>query len=126
MSLSREVSVATGLATAVLVYAIYSNMTPTLADIRVSRSNDSELASAEKTGAWTAAATVAAISLITRDATVFVIGGATVLALSWTHKYANGHDPMSAASGVLPSSRQTLTEAMTGGSTDTTGYTPSA
>lgn len=92
--LSSDKSLIVGLATATIVYAIYSNGLPTVADIRVGEPGDTDIAAAEKSAAWTAAAVVSGISLLAADPTVFVIGGSSIIGLSWWHRHANEVNPM--------------------------------
>lgn len=88
-----EISLTVGLATAALVYGIYMNALPPIVDLKTTPANDPQVAGTEKAAAWTAAAAVAGISLISKDATVFIIGGSMVIALSWWNKHANMVDP---------------------------------
>lgn len=91
---SAEASLGIALATGVLVWSIYSHALPSLVDHRVADRDDDAAERAERTATWTAAGTVSMISLIARDPTVFVIGGAMVVALSFWHRHANLVDPM--------------------------------
>lgn len=84
-----EVSLGVGLATAALVWGVFNSALPSLAEARVTDQGDRDLESAERTAAWTATAIVAGISLISKDATVFVLGGAMIVGLSWLHRHAN-------------------------------------
>lgn len=84
-----EVSLGVGLATAALVWGVYNTSLPSLAEARVTEQNDRDLSAAERTASWTAAAIVAGVSLISHDATVFVLGGSMVIALAWMHRHAN-------------------------------------
>lgn len=93
MALKPEISLPVGLATAAVVYGIYMNALPPVVDLRATPANDSQVASTEKAAAWTAAAVVGGISLIAKDATVFIIGGSMIVALSWWNKHANMVDP---------------------------------
>jgi hypothetical protein len=102
MALKAEASIGTGLATGVIVWAIHQNATPTVAEMRLSPSHDEDLESARRMATWTAAAVVAGISLIARDATVFVIGGAMVVALDWWTRYANEVDPATGRASRFP------------------------
>lgn len=88
-----EVSIGVGLATAAVVYGVYNIAMPTVADVRNAAPNDKDIEAAEKTAAWTAAAVVAGISLIAKDATVFVIGGGMTVILSWWFKHGNQVNP---------------------------------
>lgn len=91
--LKPEVSLPVGLATAAVVYAIYSNATPTVADLREGPVGDQVADGSRKLAAWTAAGVVAGISLLAKDPTVFVIGGVMVVALDWWHRHAIEYDP---------------------------------
>jgi len=84
-----EVSLGMGLATAAIVWGVFNTSLPSIAEARVTTQNDSQLAAAEKTATWVSAAVVAGVSLISKDATVFVLGGATIVALAWMHRHAN-------------------------------------
>ncbi len=95
MALKAETSLTVGLATAAVVYSVYSNALPTVADIRVGEANDDHIARAEQLAAWTAAGVVAGVALIAKDPTVFVMGGTMVIALSWWHRHANAVNPLS-------------------------------
>lgn len=91
--LKPDVSLPVALATGALVYGIYLNALPPIVDLRTAAPNHPDVASAEKGAAWTAAAAVAAISLIAKDMTVFIVGGGMVIAMSWWHNHANMVDP---------------------------------
>jgi hypothetical protein len=91
--LKPEISVPTAAALGALVYGVYTQATPTIADMRVAKPNDTNIESARKGAAWTAAGIVAAISLITKDPTVFVVGGGMVIVMDWWTRHANAVDP---------------------------------
>jgi len=95
MALKPEVSIGVGLGTAALVYAIYTNATPNLADIRTAQPDDMDVEATRKVAAWSATAAVAAVSLIAKDPTVFILGGGMVVMLDWWHRHANAVDPES-------------------------------
>lgn len=92
--LKRETAVGVGLAVMGLTWAVYSQVTPRVADLRVSKPNEPNAAAAEKVARWTAGTMVVGVSLITQDATVFVMGALAVISLSWMHRQANGTNPM--------------------------------
>lgn len=94
MAFKPEVSLGVGLATVVMVYAIFSNATPTIADIRVAEPSDPDLDSAERLATVTAAGMVAGVSLLAKDPTVFILGGATVVIMAWWHRHANEVNPL--------------------------------
>ncbi len=101
MGLKPETSITTGLACAALVIAVYSKAVPSQADLRVGTRDDDDIDAARKAAAWTAAGVVAAVSLIAKDATVFIIGGGMVVAVDWWTRTANHNDPSLAS--FLPS-----------------------
>lgn len=92
--MKAEVSVLAGLATASIVYAVYSNMTPNIADIRVAKPNDPDVDATRKAAAWTSAAIVGGVSLIAKDATIFVMGGAMIIGMDWFHRHADQVTPI--------------------------------
>ncbi|HET7641157.1 MAG TPA: hypothetical protein VFK47_20780 [Ktedonobacteraceae bacterium] len=101
MALKPEVSLGMGAASAALVYAIYQNALPTMADIRTLPANNSDVNATEKHAFVTSLAIVSAISLIAKDATIFIIGGGAAVAMSWMHRHANAVHPMTGnVSGV--------------------------
>lgn len=91
--LKPEVSIGVGLATAAVVYGVYSTAMPTIADTRSLPPGTVDVEAAEKSAAWMSAAVVGAISLIAKDPTVFILGGSMVVALSWWYKHANSVNP---------------------------------
>lgn len=91
--LKPEVSLGVGLATAALVYATYNGALPSVADVRVAKPNNPDVNAARRLAAWTSAGVVGAVSLMAKDPTVFVIGGAMVIALDWWHRYADQVNP---------------------------------
>lgn len=91
--LKPEVSIGVGLATAAVVYGVYTTAVPTIADVRSLPPQTGDIVSAERSAAWMSAAVVGAISLIAKDPTVFILGGSMVVALSWWYKHADTVNP---------------------------------
>jgi hypothetical protein len=102
-----------------LVWGTYDQVCPKVVDLRVGRPGDHDAASAEKTARWTSGALVVVISLIAKDATVFIMGGTAVIAFSWMHRHANLVSNETGRASV-PSSR----ELMHAGVPDPSGYGP--
>ncbi|MER6059474.1 hypothetical protein [Streptomyces albidoflavus] len=94
MALKPEVSLTVALATGTLVYAIYQNATPTLADVRSVDQFNTDIESAERQASWTAAAAVAGISLLSRDPGPFILGGGMIIVMAWAHRHANMVNPL--------------------------------
>lgn len=105
--LDPKTSIAVGLGLMGLVAYTYDQVLPEVADIRVANPGDSHIAAAEKTARWTAAGLVVLVSVIAADATVFIMGGTAVIALSWMHRHANFVHPTQGTVS-LPSSRNTV------------------
>lgn len=97
-----EISLGLGLATATLAYAIYSRGLPNSADIRVSKPGDEHLDSVRSQNTWLAAGTVAAVSLLAKDPTIFILGGGTVVALDWITRVNNWTNPLSGRVDLNP------------------------
>lgn len=91
--LKPEVSLGVGLATAAVVYGVYSTAMPTISDLRTTGENNPDAAAAEKSAGWLSAAVVGGISLIAKDPTVFILGGSMIVALSWWYRHANAVNP---------------------------------
>jgi hypothetical protein len=123
MALKREVSLGVGLATAALVWGIYNSALPSVAEARVSSPHDSDLSGTERAAAWTAAAAVAGVSLLSRDPTVFVLGGGMIVVLSWWHRHANHFD---AQIGMIGQSGMASGKTGSNGMVDAGGYLPQA
>ena len=100
MALKAEASLTVALATGTLVYAIFQNATPTIADQRSVDQFNADLESAERQASWTAAAAVAGISLISRDPNPFIFGGAMVIVLAWAHRHADMVNPLTGKASV--------------------------
>lgn len=102
MALKPEVSIGTGLGVAGIVFAIYANATPHIADIRAAEPGNQDIDASRKMAAWTSVGVVSAISLIAKDPTVFVVGGGMVVAMDWWHRHANLVNPETGKAATLP------------------------
>jgi hypothetical protein len=89
-----EASLGTALGVAALSYGVFQHNLPPMADIRTCESNNRDVHATAKSAAWVSAAAVAGVSLITKDATIFTLGGAFVLVLYWTAQHANHVSPL--------------------------------
>ena len=91
--LTPEKSIGFGLACVTITYAAYSHMLPNHADMRAAPAYDDNIDSARKKALWFAAGSTAALSLLTKDPMVFIIGGASVVAIDWFTRHSNATDP---------------------------------
>lgn len=91
--LKPEGSVTLGASVAALVYGVYTFSTPPTAVVHATKAHDDNVDRGRKKAAWTTAAIVAGVSLMTRDKTVFVMGGIMVILLDWHTRHANAVSP---------------------------------
>ena len=74
---------------ATIVYAIFANNVPNLADVRHDQPGNTNTYKAVNTATWTSVAVVASIALLSKSPTVFIVGGAMTLLETWKHHFAN-------------------------------------
>lgn len=98
--LKPEVSLPVALAVGTMVYAVHSNATPTMADIRSAPANDQTIDASRKAATWTSAAIVSFVSLVSRDVNIFIVGGAMVVAMDFWSRHANAVNPDTGAATV--------------------------
>jgi hypothetical protein len=110
-----EVSIGVGLATATVVYGIYQGALPNVADVRSLDAHNTDIEASERLAGWTAAAVVAGISLLSKDGTVFIIGGTMVVVMSWWHRHADAVNPADGRAGTqgrgMPDATPRVTQA---------------
>jgi len=91
--LKPEGSLVASLATMTAVYAIYQYGVPSVADVRTAEPGNKDIDGSERAASWMAAGVVAGVSLIAKDPTIFILGGATIIGLSWWTRHANMVNP---------------------------------
>ena len=89
MALSKEYSLMGALAVAAVVIAVHATFTPTTADIQGMPAGTPDIDSAERKATLLSAGTVAGISLLAKDPTIFVVGSAVTVAMALTTRKAN-------------------------------------
>lgn len=110
---SPEASIGTGLAVGVVAYGVFQAHMPAVCDVRTVDPGNRDVHAAMKSAGWQAAAATAAISLIARDATVFILGGAVTVALMWSYTHANTVNPSTGkATGGATVENMAQTQAM--------------
>ena len=90
------------------VYATYQMALPPIVDERAAPVGDADLAAAEKVATWTAAGLVSVVSLLAKDPTIFVLGGLSVVVLSWTHRHANEVNPLTGRASTVEPRRRSV------------------
>jgi hypothetical protein len=100
MSLKPEVSLTVAAATGALVYGIFQAELPSKADVHAADAHNQYISRSVSVAGWTSAAAVAGISLLAKDPTVFVVGGAFAAFLTWRAKHASYTNP--ATNQIVP------------------------
>lgn len=124
MALRPEISVGASLATAALVYGIFTNATPPITDIRAAQAGNDDVDRSERQASWLAAGTVGAVSLVAKDPNIFIVGGLMVIGMAWWTRHANHTDPATGrlALGLNATSAAQMADA--GNSNAPTNYNP--
>lgn len=113
--LKPEVSLPVGLGVATVVYAIFNNATPPVADTRSLPANNGDIDSSNDQAAWISAGIVSGISLIAKDPVIFWIGSVAVVTMTWWTRHANAVVP--AAQAALTPTEKAVSASVTTGAT---------
>jgi hypothetical protein len=92
--LKPDGSVALGIATMVLTAFIYDRELPDMATIHATNPGDINVEAGRKKAAWTSAAAISAITLLTKDTNILILGGVTLFALDMHTRHANASNPV--------------------------------
>lgn len=123
MALAPNISVPAALALGVAVYGIFQVNLPSITEVRAADMGNSHVESSERAATWESAGLVATISLIAKDPTIFLVGGAFTIALAWKYRHANMvHPGTGKATGPLSTMGSMAAAQMSG----TAGQTASA
>jgi hypothetical protein len=94
MALKPETSITIAALTSIAVYGIFQvEVGSSLSDIKSAQPHNSIIQGTVTQAAWTSAALVAGIALLSKDPTIFIVGGAVAAGLSWKYKHANMVNP---------------------------------
>lgn len=105
--LKPDTEVTIAIATSVMAYGAYQVALPSTADIRSLEPGNADIEGAERTAAWIAAGGVALVALWLKSPTIFTLGGATIIAASWSTKHANKVNTLTKkATAMVPSPAQ--------------------
>ena len=91
--LKPQGSIGIGIATGVLVYAVYDRSLPNMAVMNATPAHDINIEAARKSAALTSAAVLAGVTLLTRDVDVFILGSAVLIGLDWHARIGNSRSP---------------------------------
>jgi len=98
--LKPEGSIGVGIGTMVMMWAVYDRALPDAATMHATSANDINIEAGRKKATYTAAGLLGAITFLTRDVNVFILGGVTLFALDFHARHANAASP---ATGQLVS-----------------------
>ena len=82
-------SITVGIATGILMYAIYDRSLPDAATMHATDANDTNIEAGRKKATLTSAGVLSAITLLTKDVNVFILGGVVLFALDFHARHAN-------------------------------------
>lgn len=116
MALKPEMSLAVAAATGVLVYGIFTVELPNTADVQAAPAHNPFIKNSVTVAGWSSAAAVAGISLLAKDPTVFVVGGALAAFLTWRYKHANMVEPSTGQVTLPPQNAAPAAPAASAGS----------
>lgn len=93
--LKPDASTMAGLATIGTVFAVYQLNVGNVSQATATDANHPVLENSRKKAGYTALAAVAALTLITRDANVGILGGGTIIAMEIAYRHGIMADPQS-------------------------------
>lgn len=91
--LRPEGSIGFGIATMVLTAMIYDRSLPSAAVMHSTDAGDINIDAARKKATQASAAAIAAITLLTKDVNILILGGVTLFALDMHARHANATNP---------------------------------
>lgn len=91
--LKPDGSIAIGIATGIMVYAIFDHELPDMATVHATDAGDINVELARKKATWTSAGVLSAITLLTKDVNVFILGSVVLFALDMHTRHANASNP---------------------------------
>jgi len=78
-----------GVGVAAVVYAIFSQNAPNLADVRADDAGNHNTYKSVNTATLTATGVVGGLAVLAKSPTVMIIGGAMILLETWKYHFAN-------------------------------------
>jgi hypothetical protein len=106
-------SVGVAIGTGAIVFGVYSAHLPALVDTKSAKAHNTQVNQSLKVSAFTSAAIIGGVTLITRDATPLIIGGTVMLLAHYAHAKANASSP--ATGKVVPMAAASATPGPTSG-----------
>jgi len=91
--LQPDGSITIGIATAIMVYAIYDRSLPDAATMGATDANDINIEAGRKKATIASAGVLSVVTLLTKDVNVFVLGAVVLFALDMHARHANRSNP---------------------------------
>ena len=91
--LGAENSVVVSLGVAALVIGIYSSKVGPVADAHATAANDGNMLASVKKAGWESVALTVGLALLTQDANIMILGGATIVAEELGYRHAIMSNP---------------------------------
>jgi hypothetical protein len=89
VNLSPEAELTVGAISAGIVYAVFGQNVPTLADVRADKPGNVNTHKSVKHAVITSTIVVTGLALLGKSPTVFIIGGSMILFEGWKYHFAN-------------------------------------
>lgn len=102
--LGAENSVVVSLGVAALIVGIYSSKVGPVADAHATPANDGNMLAATKKAGWESAALMVGLALLTQDANIVILGGATIISEELTYRHAIMSNPDTGQIDLSPAS----------------------
>lgn len=93
--LKPEASTVAGLATIGAVFGIYQLSLGSVAQVSATEANHPVLDSSRKKAGYSSLVLVSALTLLTRDANLFILGGGTIIAMELSYRHGIMSNPQS-------------------------------
>jgi hypothetical protein len=91
--LGAENSVVVSLGVAALIVGIYSSKVGPVADAHATGANDGNMLASVKKAGWESAALMLGLALLTQDANIVILGGATIISEELSYRHAIMSNP---------------------------------
>lgn len=91
--LKPDGSIAMGIATAIFVTVVYDRSLPNSATMHATDAGDINIEAGRKKAAWTSAAVLSGVTLLTRDVNVLILGAVVLFAVDMHARHANASNP---------------------------------
>jgi len=100
-------SVGVAMGTGAIVFGVYSAHLPSLVDTKSAKPHNTQVNSSLKVSAFTSAAIIGGVTLITRDVTPLIIAGTVMMLVHFSHAKANASSPANGKVVPMPAASAT-------------------